>query len=240
MILMGKTLFDLAKEASRLLNDSEHCDGEYDFTRWSQLELANYGSNAIVLAHTIYPEKFTKVVEMELVKGRVQTLPEGCSKIVKVLGTIDDMTGTVPSTATSSDDRLLNIFPTRECSGPVVSKTSGRYVVKNFSLEETSDNIFYVDPPVPSSEKPYEIQVICSAPLDPDLKKTQISAWLWNPIIEFMLYRAYQSEDESQNSSNQMQLHFRNFFSMIQLYKETETGMITGQVPRQVTQDEAQ
>ena len=237
---MGKTLFDLAKEASLLLNDSQHCDGEYDFTRWSQLELANYGASAIILAHTIYPEKFTKVVKMELVKGRVQTLPEGCSKVVKVLGTIDDMTGTVPSTATSTDDRLLNIFPARECSGSVVPNESGRYTVKNFSLEESSDNIFYVNPPVPSSEKPIEISVICSAPLDPDLRKTPIAPWLWNPIIEFMLYRAYHSEDESQNSATQMQIHFKNFFSMVQLYKDTEMRIGTGTKQRQVTQDEAQ
>lgn len=238
---MGKSLFDLAKEASRLLNDSEHCDGEYDFTRWSQLELANYGASAIVLAHTIYPEKFTKVVQMELVKGRIQTLPEGCSKVVKVLGTVDDLTGTVPSTATSADDRLLSVFPKRDCSGSVGFNTKGGYVVKNFSLEESSDTIFYVDPPVPFSEKPYEINIICSAPLEPDLKKTPIAAWLWNPIIEFMLYRAYQSEDESQNSTTQMQIHFKNFFSMVQLYKDTEQGIgVTQTRTRQVAQNEAQ
>lgn len=236
---MVKTLYDLAGEASLLLNDSDHCDGEYDFTRWSQRELANYGLNAIVLAFTMYPEKFSKLVTMPLVKGRVQQLPESCTKIVKVVG-MDDDAGAAPSTATSTDSRLSDVFAAQvACSGSADSFGKGRYQVKNFSLEASSDNIFYVDPPVPSSEKPYEIKIICSAPLDPDLKKTHIPAWLWNPILEFMLYRAYGSEDESQNSTTQMQLHLRNFYSMIQMYKDSETTIGIMKAPRDVSKDEA-
>jgi hypothetical protein len=233
---MAKTLYDLAKEASLLLNDSQHCDGEYDFTRWSQAELANYGLNAIILAQTIYPQKFTKVVKVALVQGSIQSLPEGCSKLVKVLGSNNEA-GTVPSTSSSIDDRLAGIFPESGCSGSVTSNQGG-YTVKNYSLEESSDTIFYVKPPVPFSEKPIEISVICSASPDTDPRKSHIPAWLWNPIIEFMMYRAYQSEDESQNSMQQMQIHLKNFYSMIEMYMRSEM-MLTTNIGKQEVQNEA-
>lgn len=204
-----KTLYELAKEASKLLNDSQDCSGEYDFTRWSQSELANYGQMAMAMLFSLTPKKFTKLVEMTLKPGTIQTLPEGCSKVVKVLNTNGSVASS--SIANGANDRIMNLFDDR-CSDAVASS----YAVQNYSLEESSDNIFYVKPPVPSSGE-VKVNIICHQPMDIDPKKTEVPIWAWNAVLEWMLYRAYQSEDESQNSANQMQIHLKNFYVMVEM-----------------------
>lgn len=207
------TLNDIAKDASKLLNDSQHCDSEYDFTRWSQSELARYGQMAMAMLFSLVPKKFTKVIELELEAGSIQTLPDGCTKLIKVLNT--NGTNASSSIAHGASDRISNLF-SDGCSG-AVNSFSGAYSVKNFSLEESSDNVFYVRPPVPNSQTPIVVNVICHHMNTYDPKTTDIPVWAWNPVIEWMLYRAYQSEDESQNSLNQMETHLKNFYAMVQM-----------------------
>ena len=220
------TLYDLAKEASKLLNDSQHCDGEYDFTRWSQAELASYGNMGMAMLFSLVPKKFTKLVEVTLKPGAIQELPSGCSKVVKVLNA--NGAAASSSIANGTNDRIANLFKD-SCLGAVDS--FAEYVVKNYSLEETSDNIFYVSPPVPMTETPVKVNVICHSMPENDLRKTEIPAWAWNAIIEWMLYRAYQSEDESQNSLNQMETHLKNFYVIAQMLGNVDELLTPGSNP---------
>jgi hypothetical protein len=220
------TLYDLAKEASKLLNDSQHCDGEYDFTRWSQAELAAYGNMGMAMLFSLVPKKFTKLVEVTLKPGAIQELPAGCSKVVKVLNT--NGAAASSSIANGTNDRIANLFKD-SCLGAVDS--FAEYVVKNYSLEETSDNIFYVSPPVPMTEAPVKVNVICHSMPDNDPRKTEIAPWAWNAIIEWMLYRAYQSEDESQNSLNQMETHLKNFYVIAQMLGNVDELLTPGSNP---------
>jgi hypothetical protein len=221
------TLNDLAKEASKLLNDSGHCDGEYDFTRWSQSELASYGKMGLAMLFSLVPKKFTKIIDFTLKPGTIQELPEGCTKVVKVLNT--NGVAASSSIANSASDRISNLF-SDSCSGAVDS-FKNPYVVKNFSLEETSDGIFYVNPPVPQSEAPVTVKVICYSMGDFDAKTTEVPPWAWNSVLEWMLYRAYQSEDESQNSMSQMETHLKNFYIIADMLNNVNNILTPGGNP---------
>jgi hypothetical protein len=220
------TLYDIAKDVSKLLNDSQHCDGEYDFTRWSQHELATYGKMGMAMLFSLVPKKFTNLVQIELKPGSVQNLPEGCTKIVKLL----NMNGidATSSIAKHTDDRITSLF-SNNCGA--VSYFNGLYEVKSYSLEETSDNVFYVTPPVPHSEDKLVVNAICYQMKDINLKETNIEPWAWNAIIEWMLYRAYQSEDESSNSLTQMETHLKNFYTMVELLNRTEKTLLPNSSP---------
>jgi hypothetical protein len=54
-----------------------------------------------------------------------------------------------------------------------------------------------------------------------------------------MLYRAYQSEDESQNSTEQSQMHLKNFYTLIQLFREAQMRLGNVLAPKEITNEAA-
>ena len=215
-----ETLSELALEVSRLINDSDDCNSEYNFTRWSRNELIHYAKDAITMIAMLYPKKFSKPSTVPLVKGTVQTLPDGCVLMTKLLG-IADESGAISSVTPSGDDRLGALF-TNECSKSV----SSIYNIESYSIEETSDTIFYVKPPVPASALPLDVTVICSSPPVNIGNDYEVPAWMHNLIIEWMQYRAYSSEDESTYSSETAKMHLEHFYSIIANYKQAEIMMM--------------
>jgi hypothetical protein len=211
---------ELAKEATNLLNDSYECDQNYDNTRWSIKELVHYAQDAVIMTWMLYPKKFTTCKTITLKKGKVQKLPEGCVKLTNVLGVNGDEAA-ASSIAATTDDRLSDLFH-NECTEPT---SSDDYSVKSWSIEETSDNIFYVTPPVPCDGE-VELDVICSETPDVRNKDYCPEAWMHNLIIEWILYRAYSSEDESTYSQENSQAHLNHFYTMIGNFQRAEMELM--------------
>lgn len=206
------TYEDIAFEVSKLLNDSEHCDSQYNFTRWSKSELIHYAKDAVSVIATSVPKKFVVVEIVKLQPGSTQELPKDCSKIVKVLNLADDI-GASP--VSSANEHLSALFP-KMCSGV----SSDSYKIDSVSLEPSSDRIFYVHPPVPVSEKGTELKVLCfkfpSESLEDDY---EIEPWMHNMIVEWCLYRGYSSEDESSTSDQNATTHLQHFYTLIANYR---------------------
>lgn len=217
-----KDLCDLAAEVSCLLNDSYDHDPAYNFTRWSKDTLVEYARDAVRNIFMLYPAKFTNCVKIELKEGEVQKLPENCTLLTKVIG-VNNGKDATSSIAFNTDDRLARLFPD-VCSGSVV----GDYKVENYSIEETSDNIFYVNPPVPKSKEPIFLEVICSE-LPADLCRADYcpEPWMLNLIILWMQYRAYLSEDESTNSVQNANTHLEHFYAMLRSYIQAQNDLMT-------------
>lgn len=218
------TLSDIAVEVSKLINDYDDCNPEYNYTRWSKQELIHYAQDAIIMIFMLNPKKFTKPSTIPLVEGAVQTLPEGCVLMTKLLGILDE-SGAISSVAPNGDDRLGTLF-TNVCAKSVTS-SDYKYELETYSIEETSDNIFIVEPPVPASALPLDASVICaSAPVNVD-RDYIVPPWMHNLIIEWMQYRAYSSEDESTYSSDNAKTHLEHFYSIIGNFKQAEQMMMS-------------
>lgn len=206
---------DIAKEASKLLNDSDHCDSEYDFTRWSKNELAHYAQDAVSMIFMLSPKKFTECKTITLSQGNVQKLPSGCTKLTKVLGVKSDSSAT-SSIVPATNERLGELFP----SGCSESLNPNNYAVSGYSLEPSSDNIFYVDPPVPVDG--IEVQVICACEPDTHSSDYQPEGWMHNAIIEWVLYRAYSSEDEATQGANMATMHLQHFYTIMENFVKVQ------------------
>lgn len=209
--MLNESFIKIAEEASKLLNDSYDCDPEYNFTRWSQSDLVEYAKDALVMLTMLYPKKFTKVKTITLRKGKVQYLDDGCT-LVKVIG--DKDSGVSSSIASAANERLMELFPSG-CREPL---TPEDYEVESFSIEESSDSIFYVQPPAPVAG--IEIEVIVSCPPDFNDKDYVIPTWAHNAVIEWMLYRAYSSEDESVQNINNADMHLKHFYTIVSNYMQ--------------------
>lgn len=224
-----RNLASIAEEVAKLVNDFNHCDSEYNFTRWTKQELIHYAEDAIVTLFTLLPSKFTEVVDVPLQAGTVQKLPADCVKITKVLG-ITDGCGALSSIASNGDDRLGSLF-SQTCSESV---SPSEYEITGYSIEETSDNIFYVSPPVPKRALPLNVAVICSS-MPSDMDKDFVpETWMHNMIVEWVQYRAYSSEDESTSSDDNAKMHLEHFYAMIANFRKAEETL-TSSSKRQVT-----
>lgn len=288
---MSTCLENLAEEASRLLNDSHDCNDEYNFTRWSKAELVKYAKDAVTNIFMLYPSKFTISERFKLQPGSIQTLPENCTLMTKLIGYKrvdalssvnatssssgvtdfkDDLDRNTKSDVTSSiasnvDERLGDLFKDK-CSGSFVDKkdslenkvntvteedfesdidrkteienenkfnekafaetpsvikeptTANDYQIESYSIEETSDNIFYLKPPVPANIGTVYVNIICSKHPNVDSSRYCPERWMNNAILEWILYRAYISEDESVNSPRNAAIHLEHFYTIIQNY----------------------
>lgn len=230
---MARNFSALATEVSKLINDSQDCDEAYNFTRWSKSELIHYAADAVTMLFTLLPQKFTDLSSVPLRAGIVQKLPAHCTKVTKVLG-IEDSCGALSSIAPNGDDRLGSLF-TNSCASSVASNF--KYGLSGFSLEETSDNLFYVQPPVPSEALPLNVSVICS--VAPDIEEMDgdfvAAPWMHNMLIEWMQYRAYGSEDESVNSNQVAKSHLEHFYAQVSNFRKAEESLMEVDTSRTLT-----
>lgn len=215
----NKAFEDIAIEASKLLNDSYDCDPTHNFTRWSQNDLIHYAKDAVNMIFMLYPKKFTDCCTVTLSKGRVQKLPENCVKLTRVLG-VENSSRVNSSITSASNEQLSELFP----SGCAELLTPSDYEVKGFSLEDSSDNIFYVDPPAPISG--IKINVICAKAPDTTTTEYTPESWMHNPMIEWVLYRAYSSEDESAQAANMAGMHLQHFYTILENYVSVGESLI--------------
>lgn len=215
-----KNLDQIAVEVSKLINDYSTANPEYNFTRWCKSDLIHYAEDAIMMLSMLMPKKFTKVMDIPLSAGNVQIVPDDCTKITKILG-VKDKFGVLSSITSSGDDRLSALF-TNVCAAAVDSSV---YKMTGYSSEETSDKVYFVQPPVLASQLPVSVTVICTAaPSDIDKDYTPAS-WMHNAIVEWMQYRAYSSEDESTSSPQVAATHLEHFYAIIANFKQAETEM---------------
>lgn len=229
--MKNKFFLKIANEASKLLNDSYDCDQEYNFTRWSENELIHYAQDAVNMIYLLYPKKFTEVVTVTLQKGKIQQLPDKCSKITKVLG-VDQNGRASSSIASAVNGRLGELFP----SGCLESSDPNSYEIESYDLEDTSDKVFYVYPPVPADG--IEANIICIVAPDVNDLRYEPAVWMHNPIIEWVLYRAYSSEDESAQSANQSEYHLKHFYSILENYMKSSEYLMETSMSQRVRTNE--
>lgn len=104
--------------------------------------------------------------------------------------------------------------------------TANNYQIEHYSIEETSDNIFYLFPPVPANIGNVYVDIICSKHPNVDSSRYCPEVWMNNAIVEWILYRAYTSEDESSNSSANASKHLEHFYLIIRNYIEAQDRLL--------------
>ena len=216
------TFDHIAKEVSKLLLDSSDCDDAYNFTRWSKNDLIHYAQDAIRMLVILKPDWFSELKVVDLEPGRVQEIKDGCEKIIKIIGVHGSVDADSPI-ASTVNDRLSGIFPSN-CSESVTSKD---YELQSYTIEPKAKNIFYVSPPVPADGE-VSLDVICSG--TPDMTNDYvIPNWAHNLVIEWVMYRAYISEEESSGAEGASQLHLSHFYGMLQRLERAD-AIISGKV----------
>lgn len=187
------TVGHICTSVSRDLNDQRAGN---EFTRWTRKAMVEYLNRGIKEIAAYKPEAFARTIDLTLVPGRTQTLPEGVSLRGFGAGTGGNMTH-------SSDDTLLKAFAGYASCPPRPKMKNGKlqYAVKSFSVDSADPSLYYVSPPVPIGAN-----VSVKAQVDGMVEEYTLADWdkevyisdrYYNNLITYMQACAYGLDSES-------------------------------------------
>lgn len=218
------TVKHLVTHVSRQLNDQRK---NKQFTRWTRLDLLEYLNQALKEIATYRPEAFARTIDLPLVAGRTQQVPEGTT----LRGFGSDSKG---NTAHSTDDALLKAFGAYIACPPKVEMENGSvvYAVKSFAVDSIDPKVFYVSPPVPIG-----ITVVVKAQIDGKAPEYTVADWgvaveiqdkFYNNLIDFMKARAYQLDSESLVSTQESQRLYQLFYQVMGVKYKIDSARNSG------------
>lgn len=256
---MSSTVAQVLDEVGGLLNDLEP---GFEHVRWSVSDLLEFYNDAAKQVYLLRPELFSHDEVIKLVPGSLQgPLPDGClfQKVVATVTKNADGTTTTNSSLTRKvDGALLAAFSGLECPASCgVGSGTADYSVSGFSATSTDPNHFYVDPPVPDDGKDHSVKIIClQEPADipasdianpvSDIASNKRAVdmggvggtvikpnKMHNAIVEWMLYRAYTVDMESQESDTEMRFHLRHFYDILGISAKVDAAIANGKTTTQ-------
>lgn len=203
---------DIVKYVSTLLNDQYPGNA---YVRWPRKLVESAYREALSVISMLRPDIATEVVEVELEVGTMQTGPEGCSTVTKVIGLLDPETGAVMEQADKADNSMSKWF-TDTC-GP----NDGTYSLSSYSLDDDNSSLFYVVPPVKPGQKATAL-VMCAG----SCNSSRVDCRYETPIVEFMMYRLLTTEDDSVTSVQGATAHLNLFIQLLNLNKRLVDEMV--------------
>lgn len=189
---------DLINRVSRILNDEE--DGA---RRWDQSELLewlNDGQREVVLHR---PDASVKSAEFTCINNARQTLPDEALSLVDVVRNSDG----------------APIFQMASLEWGCLDHEMESDRIDLFSFDERNPRQFYLHP---TPDAGTEIDVLYSilpqevvvTDFESDTKPLSISALYANAILDYMLFRALQKEDDAASSAKAA-AHYEAFLSSL-------------------------
>ncbi len=196
--------------------------------RWSNNDLLDAYNEALLAVVQNRPDVNSKLVTFNCQAQALQSLPPGTYRLLDIVD--NPSTGrTVMATTRNSLDSLL----------PTWTNDTGDEV-EQYVYDQKSPNVFYVYP-VPAADHPINL-LVSQAParifitdFATDTQTLSINELWLNPVINFMLFRAYAMDMETEANMQQAQSYLAIFandlglkWSVDQMFRQTLQGKLEG------------
>lgn len=217
---------EMVTEVSELLNDNERgCEN----VRWGKAAIRHWLLEGYSLATAVATHKNSVVVDVPLVEGSVQSLPDGYEMFVRLLSSPGKLEKITDSAEKTGVDRFAGIYDgVQNCKSAdgstvgVKQTSDSDYEVENWQSEPMSATTFYIDPPVPSGYTG-SVRVLAIREIDLTSDDVDIPMWAHAMAIDWALHRAYSTESESQFSIEKANSHRRGFYELLALFRPPTT-----------------
>lgn len=197
----------LVNEVSSILNDAEIGNAN---VRWPVPELLNFMSEGIAAALQFKPSLFVSVVQLPLAPGSTQRLPDDYSRIL-------DIHFNVNPDGSEGPNVLPGVYNLQQAFQKPGCRSGA--LIEVYSAYPGSERYFWVDPPISAnlSYTPKVEALVMVAPQPITDVNQPIVFPGTNPqlyqgaLVDWMLYRCYSKDQESQTSFERGQAHLRAF-----------------------------
>lgn len=194
------TVDAILNRANTLLNDKV-------WTRWPRQELLDYYNDATKAIVLMRPDAHTKNEEFSCVDGTKQILPGDALRLIEV---VRNTTG-----------QVIRFVPRKalDDSYPEWHSTTAATDVAAYTYDERDPKTFYL---YPGPSALHSIELVYSvAPQSKTLVEVDADAVAdlddiyINPMIDFILYRAFSKDSEYAANSNRAQGHYNAFLQQL-------------------------
>lgn len=218
---------DIVREVSDLLSDNEPgCEN----VRWSKASIRHWLLEGYLLATTVATHKNSELIEVPLVEGSVQSLPDGYEQFVRVVNNPGRLEKIIDAAEKKVKDRFAGLYEDTACDGEVRGKTFGvkqtsdtDYEVHGWEIEPMSATTFYVEPAVPKGYTG-SVKVLAIKTVDLTAKTADIPMWAHALSIDWALHRAYSTDSESQYAAERSTSHRKGFYELLALFRPPQVG----------------
>ena len=236
------TLDQFIRRMASTLVDAEHIT-------WTEADITDAVSDGLSAISSHRPEMFVEPVEVTLVPGSLQTLPEGTIAIVgnihNICVAVDGTTTDGPiATMISADDiRALSYVASTNCisipTGDPATITAQSMATNSCKLYQVSSYVFdprrptslIVSPSVPVGVRP-RIQIIaqkCAPCLTwPESKGAELPCKYRPELKEYAMYALLSKQRESEAALGNAARHLTNFYNMMGIKYRQESHYQSG------------
>lgn len=207
---MALTAGNVIDEAVGLYNDAIQADGDYE--RIAQADWIRYLNSALRSLVLVRPDAHPKTTSVQLVAGTKQTLPAEAFKLIDITRNM--------GTDGSTEGKIITPIKkeTLDLTNQLWHQDTATTYIDHFTYDEENPRTFYVTPPVHASTAVYVEMVYSYQPIvvTATTDALTVSDLFANPLIEWMLYRAYSVDDESADFAKG-QANLQAFLNLLQV-----------------------
>ena len=203
----------MAFTANDYVLDAADLYGDIDYDRRTETTWIKYLNASIRALVLVRPDAGAYTDNVELVAGILQSLPSTALRMLDITRNMGADGSTPGKIITPTDRKHIDY------SNMLWPAATGETAIDNFSYDKENPRIFYVTPPVTSEATSVyvEMQVsqlptaVIATGDDPG-----ISDLFFEPIVQYMLYKAFSVDDESVEFQKSM-AYMQNFFNLLQI-----------------------
>ena len=184
--------------------------------RWTVTEMIGWINDACREIVVAQPEANAKIANVPLVAGTKQVLPAGAialGRLTRNMGVGGATPGEAPRQTTQM---LMDLFR------PAWHADTATLVVKNFMKDTRTPRIFYVWPPMSGATNVEAEYSAIPTPVTAGADVIPLDDFYVNPIVDYVLYRAFSKDVELAGMASKADQHRAAFEQTLGLTKQGE------------------
>lgn len=210
---MSFTADDYVIDAAELYGDDSYA--RIGASVW--IRYLNAGIRALIL---VRPDAGAVTESILLVQGIKQTIPTAALRLLDITRNMGTDGLTAGKIITPSKRAHINY------SNLLWPADTGETYVENFSYDSNTPRIYYVTPPVHATTDVY-VEVSTSqlpTTLTAVGDTMSVSDLFFEPLVQYMLYKAFSADDESVEFEK-AQIYLNNFFRLLGIEGQVSAAM---------------
>lgn len=194
--------------ASAIITDAGTILNDVGAVRFTNAELLSWLNAGQVEIATRVPNSSTVTRSVQLISGVKQAAPADALRMVEFIRNMGSDGNTPGPSIYQIDRKDMDAY-----ERGWASDTPNRNVLHAMYNAEDDNEVFYVWPPQPDTQQNY-IEIIYSqtpAYLTSINSQISLSDYYRNPLLDYILYRAFSKDSEFANQAERSQIHYKAF-----------------------------
>ena len=202
----------MAFTASDYILDAAELYGDTDYDRVSEASWIKYLNASIRALILVRPDAGATTENVQLVAGVIQSLPSDSLRLLDITRNMGSAGSTPGKIITPTARKHLNY------ANLLWPAATGDTAIDSFSYDKENPLKFYVTPPVSSTTDVYVEMVTSKLPTAVTATSSDpgINDVFFEPIVQYMLFKAYSVDDESVEFEKAITF-MQNFFNLLQV-----------------------